>query len=40
MEMVRGTDNDGIEILLLFEELAEITVCGTAMILAGALLCA
>src|SRR5260370_4839842 len=38
MKMVRGADNDGVEIVLLVEQLAEVIVGGTAAILAGALL--
>ncbi len=39
MQVVRGANNNGVEILLLLKQLAEVTVCGTATILAGALLC-
>ena len=38
MKMVRGADNYGVDVLLLLEKLAEIRVCGTTGILAGALL--
>src|SRR5207245_7624108 len=38
MKMVRSANNDGVDVLLLIEKFAEVRVCGTAVILAGALL--
>src|SRR5260370_6166440 len=38
MQVVSGTHDDGVEVLLLFKQLAEVTVCRTATILAGTLL--
>src|SRR5260370_16654720 len=38
MQGVSGTHDDGGEVLLLFKQLAEVTVCRTATILAGTLL--
>jgi len=38
MKMVRGADNYGVDVLLFIEQLAEVTVGGTAALLAGALL--
>jgi len=38
VQIVGGTDDDGVEVLLLFKQLAEVAVRRTAAILAGALL--
>src|SRR5260370_8346762 len=38
MQVVRRTHNNGVEVLLLLKQLAEVTECRTATILAGTLL--
>jgi hypothetical protein len=40
MQVVRGADNNGVEVFLLLKQLAEVTISRTSTILAGALLSA